>query len=211
MDASEPHSGLPPFDLILGSDTRSSLLAAAVDSFATKGFHATTTRDIAAAVGLSPASVYVHFSSKEELLYTISRAGHELTLRIVKESLASSDNPVDQLSAVVYDFTAYHAYNQQVARVVTNELDSLQEDHLEEVIGIRRAIQRLVRQLLETGIASNHFYCPNPRLTAIYITSVGIDVSRWYHEKSGWTPEEIASYYRDLALRITCGSGSPVS
>ena len=44
------------------------MLGAAVEAFAELGFHVTTTREIAAKVGLSPAAVYVHCRSKEELL-----------------------------------------------------------------------------------------------------------------------------------------------
>src|SRR5215469_4842016 len=47
------------------------ILLAAVDSFAKTGFHAASTRDIAKKAKLSPAAVYVHFQSKEELLYTV--------------------------------------------------------------------------------------------------------------------------------------------
>src|SRR5450631_2883623 len=47
------------------------LLLAAVDSFWKNGFHASSTRDIAKRAKLSPAAVYVHFKSKEELLFTI--------------------------------------------------------------------------------------------------------------------------------------------
>ena len=39
------------------------LMRAAAQAFAEKGFHATTTRDIASGAGLSPAGVYVHFAS----------------------------------------------------------------------------------------------------------------------------------------------------
>ena len=55
--------------------TRARLLAAAVTAFAERGYHATTTRDIAAAAGMSPAALYVHHASKEELLYEIARRG----------------------------------------------------------------------------------------------------------------------------------------
>ena len=42
-----------------------SLLTSGVRCFASSGYHATTTRDITAAVGLSPGALYVHFPSKE--------------------------------------------------------------------------------------------------------------------------------------------------
>jgi AcrR family transcriptional regulator len=44
--------------------TRARLLKAATDAFAEKGFHATTTRDIATLAGMSPAALYVQHKSK---------------------------------------------------------------------------------------------------------------------------------------------------
>ena len=61
----------------MSESTRDRLLAAAIEAFAAKGLHGTTTRDIAAGAGMSPAALYVHHRSKEELLFLISRAGHE--------------------------------------------------------------------------------------------------------------------------------------
>ena len=37
----------------------------------------TTTRDIAARAEMSPAAVYVHYASKEDLLQTLNRIGYE--------------------------------------------------------------------------------------------------------------------------------------
>jgi AcrR family transcriptional regulator len=66
--------------------TRARLLEAAVTAFAEKGFHGTTTRDIAGAAGMSPAAVYVHHRSKEELLFLISREGHQQALDVVRDA-----------------------------------------------------------------------------------------------------------------------------
>ena len=66
-------------------------MQAAAHAFADKGFHATTTRDIASGAGLSPAGVYVHFGSKEELLFDLSRSGHESALRPAAPAIAGRD------------------------------------------------------------------------------------------------------------------------
>src|SRR5665647_2846508 len=107
------------------TDARSRLVAAAVESFAAKGFRGTTTRDIASAAGMSPAALYVHHKSKEDLLYLISRTGHERTLHLVKDADASSNDPVEQLLAVVRGFTVHHARGHTSARVVNYELAAL--------------------------------------------------------------------------------------
>src|SRR5215469_9371188 len=62
------------------SEVARKLLTSAVRCFAANGYHATTTRDIAAGVGLSPAAMYVHFPTKELLLFEIIRCGHQRAL-----------------------------------------------------------------------------------------------------------------------------------
>jgi len=48
--------------------TKQKILFCAVDWFSTKGYASTTIRDISASVGINSASLYSHFSSKEEIL-----------------------------------------------------------------------------------------------------------------------------------------------
>jgi TetR/AcrR family transcriptional regulator, transcriptional repressor of aconitase len=54
---------------------RRSILEAALPLFARKGFAATTTKDLAAAAGISEALLYRHFPSKEALYREILRVG----------------------------------------------------------------------------------------------------------------------------------------
>ncbi|WP_347037553.1 TetR/AcrR family transcriptional regulator [Glutamicibacter halophytocola] len=80
-----------------GSATRARLLDAAVTAFGNKGFHGTTTRDIAAAAGMSPAAVYVHHRTKEEILFQISAEGHRQILQVIHDSAAEDSGPTDRL------------------------------------------------------------------------------------------------------------------
>jgi AcrR family transcriptional regulator len=62
------------------------LLVAGLGLFAAQGFHGTTTRDIAARAGMSPAALYVHYRTKEDLLFRISRIAHEAALAVIPRS-----------------------------------------------------------------------------------------------------------------------------
>ena len=186
----------------VAEDARSRLLAAAVAAFAARGFHGTTTRDIAAAAGMSPAALYVHHRSKEELLHQISRAGHEATLALVEEAVASSDRPVEQLARLVEDFVRHHALAHTSARVVNYELAALSEPHLAEITELRHRIDAVVRDLVERGVAAGVFTTPDPVMTASALLSMGIDVARWYRDEGAWTPDDVAAHYRELALRM---------
>jgi AcrR family transcriptional regulator len=184
------------------TDARDRLVAAAVESFASKGFHGTTTRDIASAAGMSPAALYVHHRSKEDLLHLISRTGHELTLRLVQEGVASADEPVGRLVAVVRGFVVHHARNHTSARIVNYELAALSPAHLEEIAGLRRAIEQELRDVVEDGVRRGAFTTSNPRMTALALLSLGIDVARWFRDEGEWDPEDVAAHYCELALNM---------
>ena len=186
----------------VAEDARSRLLAAAVEAFAARGFHGTTTRDIAAAAGMSPAALYVHHRSKEELLHQISRAGHEATLALVEEAVASSERPVEQLARLVEDFVRHHAVAHTSARIVNYELAALSEPHLAEITELRHRIDAVVRELVERGVAAGDFTTPDPVMTASALLSMGIDVARWYRDEGSWSPDDVAAHYRELALRM---------
>ncbi|MET8836055.1 TetR family transcriptional regulator [Micromonospora sp. NPDC004540] len=182
--------------------TRARLLEAAVTAFAERGFHGTTTRDIAAAAGLSPAALYVHHKSKEELLYLISRSGHEHVLRLVREAVASSADPATALRRVVHDFVVTHARDHTTTRVVNYELAALSPAHLAEIREIRHRIEQAIRQLVEAGVTAGVFETPDPRMAAAALLSLGVDVGRWYRDGGDLVPEYIAARYAEMALRI---------
>lgn len=186
--------------------TRARLQEAAIQAFAEKGFHGTTTRDIAAAAGMSPAALYVHHKSKEELLYLISRNGHERTLRLVRSAIESSENPASAVRQVMHDFALDHAVTHTGARIVNYELAALTPDHFQEILEIRRAIEGEFRRLVERGVASGAFDTADPHMASVALLSLGIDIARWYREGIRWTPDQIADRYADIALLIV-GAG----
>lgn len=182
--------------------TRARLLEAAVAAFSAKGFHATTTRDIAAAAGMSPAAVYVHHRSKEELLLLISREGHQAALDVVRAARAGATDPRTQLTDVARAFALFHVHHHTVARILNYELAALSPEHRAEIDELRTGIDRELRALVREGVAAGVFDVPDPALAATALASMGIDIARWYREDGEWSAEQIGDYYADLALRL---------
>jgi hypothetical protein len=71
-----------------------------------------------------------------------------------------------------------------------------------EIAGIRHAIEQEIKQIVGSGVASGAFHTSNPRMTAVALLSLGVDVARWYRDEGEWNPEEIADYHCEVALRI---------
>lgn len=182
--------------------TRARLLEAAVAAFAAKGFHGTTTRDIAGAAGMSPAAVYVHHRSKEDLLFLISREGHQEALDVVRRARSASDDLIEQLAAVGRGFAEFHAVHHTVARILNYELAALTDEHAATIDELRRGIDAELRDLVIQGVEAGVFDVSDSALAATALASMGIDIARWYREDGQWTPDQIGDYYADLALRI---------
>lgn len=181
---------------------RERLLEAAVEAFAEKGFTATTTRDIAARAGMSPAAVYVHHDTKESLLFTVSIDGHRSALDVVRSGDDPGAAPAERLRRMVHDFSAWHASHSRVGRIVQYEFDALTPEHRAEVAQLRRAIEGQMQDVLEAGVASGDFDVDDLRGTARAILSLSIDLLRWFSPTGPQTPGDVARLHAALALRM---------
>jgi len=182
---------------------RQRLLDAAVESFAVKGFTGTTTRDIAARAGMSPAAVYVHHASKEDLLFAVSLAGHKDALKVIEEAYARSDDPVERIHNMVYDFTNWHGAHSRVGRIVQYEFHFLAPEHRQVIAALRKAIEECMRNALEAGIAAKVLQIDDIPGTALALLSLGIDVVRWFEPGGSRNAKDLAELYADLAVRMT--------
>jgi len=178
------------------------LLVAAVDAFAERGYHATTTRDIAGRAGMSPAALYIHYKTKEELLHRISRIGHDRALALLESAADGEGTAAERLASAVRSFVRWHAERHTTARVVQYELDALGEDHRTEIIALRRRTDAVVRRIIGEGVASGEFDVPDVPGTTLAVLSLCIDVARWFNAQGSRTPDEVGELYAGLVLRM---------
>ena len=179
------------------------LLTSAVRCFAANGFHATTTRDIAAVVGLSPAALYVHFPSKEDVLYEIIRSGHERVLSVVEDpSIQSVADPTERLRLLVSRYTAWHARHHVAARVAQYELAGLTEEHYAEILRLRHLTNEVFRRNVALVVADGGMDPVDVNRVTRAILSMSIDLVRWYRLNGPDSPEELGDFYTRLALRM---------
>ncbi|MEW2546406.1 TetR/AcrR family transcriptional regulator [Streptomyces sp. NPDC047002] len=178
------------------------LLVAAVDAFAERGYHATTTRDIAGRAGMSPAALYIHYKTKEELLHRISRLGHDRALDILLRAESGGGTSAERLAEVVRAFVHWHAEQHTTARVVQYELDSLAPEHRAEIVALRRQSDAVVRRILEDGVRDGEFDVSDIGGTTLAVLSLCIDVARWFSEEGSRSPDEVGDLYAGLVLRM---------
>lgn len=66
--------------------TRQRLIRAALELFTTRGYHDTTTAQIAKKAGIAEGTIYRHFASKQQLLNELYRAAQRWATRVVQET-----------------------------------------------------------------------------------------------------------------------------
>ena len=183
-------------------DAARRLLIAAVEAFAERGYHATTTRDIAGRAGMSPAALYIHYKTKEELLHRISRIGHEKAVEILRTAAQGEGDAAERLADAVSSFVRWHAGGRTTARVVQYELDSLGPDARAEILALRRQVDAEVRGIVEDGVEAGEFDVLDVQGTTLAVLSLCIDVARWFNVDGPRTPDEVGALYADLVLRM---------
>lgn len=80
---------------------RVDLINAAARLFRRKGFNATSTRDIAAAVGMHSGSPFYHFKSKGALLYAVMEEGMRSALQRQAAALQAAGLPAEDAPALL--------------------------------------------------------------------------------------------------------------
>jgi AcrR family transcriptional regulator len=181
------------------------LLTSAVSCFASKGFNATTTRDITAGVGLSPGALYVHFPSKEEMLHAIVRVGHQRVLEAMTVPPAGITNhdPASVVAELVRRFVIWHARYHTVARVGQYELSGLNTEHYELLKAQRQTISGVFRAAVTAGIDAGDFDVDEDVTRLVRaIMSLGVDLVRWYRLEGTDKPDELADSYAGLVQRM---------
>lgn len=196
------------FESRVASPTVRRLLLAGVEAFWRDGFPASSTRDIAKRAKLSPAAVYVHFKTKEDLLFTIiSAVGENLRDRL-RELAAQGGSPPELLRRLVHAYVAFPARMYKPSLVANREFNSLTASQRKQIVKIRDELEEIVGNCLAAGKASGEFDFNDLSITRMAVVSLCRSTLLWYSPRGRFTPEELADQYVELVLGMVGGRGS---
>lgn len=141
------HPSIPP--AAAADLTRQRLIRAALELFTTRGYHDTTTAQIAKKAGIAEGTIYRHFASKQHLVNELYRAAQRWAATVVQEATRdpSAGTARAQLTAVAHGLV--HGAAQETAVVRIGLLEPLAPVLDEE----SRKTQREFRVTLERVIA----------------------------------------------------------
>ncbi|HWX28454.1 MAG TPA: TetR/AcrR family transcriptional regulator [Steroidobacteraceae bacterium] len=177
-------------------------MLAAVDNFWKSGFHASSTRDIAKRAKLSPAAVYVHFKSKEELLFTIIVVVAERLHERLAATSQEAGDPTDRLKRIVQDYVTFPLKMYKAACVANTEFNFLNPAQRKDIVQIRDALELIVADCLRDGCATGEFKIKDIDMMRMAILALCRSVLRWYSPRGRLSPEQIGEYYAELVVSM---------
>ena len=156
-------------------DHRDQILGAAARLFATRGYAATTVNDVAAACGLSKATLYHYVRDKHDLLAQVSRRHVARLEALVSEVLARGLPPPERLRALIDCFMAAYAGAQHEHRVLTEDVKFLQPEPQHEVLdGQRRVVAAFAEAIGEISGESHPELAARPLPGALAMLLFGM-------------------------------------
>jgi TetR/AcrR family transcriptional regulator, cholesterol catabolism regulator len=129
---------------------RSELVRQAARLFAEKGYHGTSTGDLAEAMGVQKGSLYAHISSKADLLWEVAREGAE-AFHAALDAIPEAVSPSERIRLALRAHLRVVAEQLDVATVFVREWRYLEGDRLNEFVGERRRYEERFRALFREG------------------------------------------------------------
>lgn len=190
---------------------KNSISDAALELFADRGYQATTMDDIGAALGIRGPSLYKHVRSKQDLLVEIMLETMKTLIRDQQAALDAGGDLTTKFRRIVEAHVRYHAAHRREAFVGNREIGSLEDEQRQYVTELRDLYELRLRSLIEEGCAGGHFSVQSPKLASYAILEMGIGVSAWFRSDGGYSVDEVAYMYSEIAMRSVGAKLDPVA
>jgi len=126
--------------------------AAAV--FAEKGFHGSSTRDIAEHMGIKQGSLYYYFKSKEEALGEVCLFGIEDYAAHMKVIAASDQSFESKLMATITSHLSSYRERNEALKVYNDERLYLPQEKRRNLKSLGSGYRQLLEEIFEEGVQS---------------------------------------------------------
>ena len=184
----------------LDDSPRGRVLRAAAHLFRVNGYEGTTVREIASLVGIQSGSLFHHFKSKEEILFTVMKEVIEYTSAKQNDAINQVVSYRDKLKAlIISELYAINGVTCDAMTVLVFEWNALSRAHQHDLLELRTAYENtwvgILQQLkAETGyVQSAHVW------RKFLVGSIAWTVT-WFKKDGSLSLEDLAEQLLLMAL-----------
>ncbi len=178
----------------------SEIIDAAARVFAARGYHGTSTQDIADALGLRQASLYYYFGSKEAALGAVCEHGVDGFVEAAEVIVATSATPREKIGQLIAAHLAPTHDKRDYVRVFINERRYLPKAMRRRIGRRGRRLEGLFQGVIEAGIADGSFRADiDVRLSTLAILGMCNAVINWHPGEPNADPATVAGEFARFA------------
>jgi AcrR family transcriptional regulator len=182
------------------STTAAAILVQASRILAIRGLHGTSTRDVAAAVGIRQPSLFHHYPSKTAILEALLGYSVDVALAEATALRDAPGSPAARLYRYVRWDIAYCTTSPYDLRGVHRD-DVVAEPALAAWAAKLDALHAAIRTIIEQGVAAGELDAPDPEFARQAITGLTLETIRAHGAGSEDEPEGRPERAAEFALR----------
>lgn len=182
--------------------TYARMLDTACVLFARKGYFATSIREIAAAMGIQKASLYYYISSKEDLIYQISKTAHQHLSESVHAALEKVEAPEERLYAFILAHVVSLLQHQNWHAAANEEMThAFSPERKAEVIALRDQYEQTARRVLADAQAVGFLRSDiSTKYLSLVLFGMITNMYSWYQPGVDFEPLKLAQTIADVFL-----------
>jgi len=177
---------------------RNQILEAAASLFASKGYHGATLDDIAEQLGVTKASIYYYFSSKEQLLKKICFKMQSEMNSNVGALVLSDMSPADKLRTFIKAQLTFVSTNKDISKVVFDEAEALGKIAYKRIYHQSKLGEMFVQDIIAEGVDKGCFAIDDVKMASFLILAACHWVYKWYRPDGRLKPDEIADRFVNI-------------
>jgi len=158
---------------------RCQIVDAAVRLFVDKGFHKTTTREIARVSGLSIGSLYEYIQSKEDVLYLVCETIHSAIRERLEKNLQVQSDGKTQIEQAINEYFQVCDEMADMILLIYQETNSLPPDSLRYVLQDEERITHIFRDILEQGVENGTIKIRDGKTLTIMAHTIAVLGHMW--------------------------------
>ena len=210
MKKREVHASVKDERLI--QKRRDQMINGAVELFIEKGFHRTTTREIARAAGFSIGTLYEYIREKEDVLYLVCDRIYDQVRDRLQKVLDTEQGTIEGLRKGIANFFYLMDEMQNEVLVMYQEVKSLTKDALPYVLEKELEMVDLFRQMMEGCVENRELFLTKNQIKLaahnIYVLGQMWAFRRWELRKL-FTLEEYIDMQTETIIGGIKGTNTP--
>jgi len=198
------------------SSTIKKITASAASLFRSKGFAATTTRELSDSVGIQKSSLYHYFDSKESLLFDLCMSSLSDVNLLFNEIIITDATSFEKLQSVFHSYVILILKDRDRHATMLLEIRSLSDQHRKILIETRDKNVNLIHNLVQSAQIDGHLRSDisTKNLVLGLFNLINWSIF-WYIENGTMSAEEISTFLSKIffqgVLPIPINDKAPIA